>query len=75
MSDERTHVAFARLVRALDAGQQVRPCEVAERYEVSQRTAQRWLSDIDLYLFPLDALPPDDPGAHYRTRAYRKARL
>ncbi len=50
-------IAFANLVIEMHMGIPRSPRQVARKYEVSLRTAQRWLSDIDCALFPLERGP------------------
>lgn len=44
---------IAELASVLSAGGQITAASVAERYGVSDRTAQRYLGEIHMWLFPL----------------------
>lgn len=55
--DLPAHVAFGQLVLRMAQGEPFTARKVASTWGRNMRTAQRWLSDIDLAVFPLEQGP------------------
>ena len=64
-------VAIAEMTGQLRAGDRLTARMVMQRYDVSLRSAQRWLVAVDHYLVPLDY---DESGTG-SMRTWRKAVL
>lgn len=58
---------IVEVVLALQAGEALTSRVVAERYEVSLRTAQRWLVEITNYV-PMERREPRRPGGRHGGR-------
>lgn len=52
--DLGAHVAFGQLVLRMAAGEVFSAHKVAQTWGRNLRTAQRWLADIDIAVFPLE---------------------
>lgn len=63
--DLPAHVAFGQLVLRMAAGEAFSARKVASTWGRNLRTAQRWLSDIDSAVFPLERGPQ---GLRWRKR-------